>query len=647
MPTTAQAQAMLARVPGSVTVVPDSGYRQSTPSATLKDVLDYVPGIFVQPKWGEDSRLSIRGSGLSRNFHLRSLQLYMDGIPINTADGYGDLQEIDPSAYRYIEVFKGSNALRFGANSLGGAINFVTPTGRDANVFAGSADFGSFGYHRLQANSGGARGPFDFFATGSWQETDGYRDHSRGESTRASANVGVRITPDIETRFYINANHIRQRIPGSLTRDNALSSPMTAAANNLLLDQQRNIDSWRIANKTAFRFSPNTMAEIGAFVVNRHLMHPIFQWLDYQYDDYGGFGRITDERHIGGFKNRLIAGVNVHNGEIDNNQFANLSGAVKGSLLSSSLDTSRNTSAYIENSFFFLPEVALVAGTQFLHAVREREDRYFLDPSPSNDSGRKSFDIWSPKLGLLWNIDAGWQVFANISRSGEAPSFGENTFTSFINSNIKAQTATTYEIGTRGRRPDYTWDLAAYHSEIRNELQCLTVVPGSCDVRNADRTIHQGLEIGFGFSVLQSILEPAGTPDRLWLNAAYTLNDFRFDGDSQFGDNVLPGAPRHFLRAELLYKHPNGVFFGPNIEWVPQAYYVDNENTTKTIPYTLWGMKLGYDNGGPVSAYIEGRNLTDEKYIASASITGLASPTSALFEPGNGRAVYAGIKYRW
>jgi iron complex outermembrane recepter protein len=35
---------------------------------------------------------------LSRNFHLRGVQLYMDGIPINTADGYGDFQEIDPSA---------------------------------------------------------------------------------------------------------------------------------------------------------------------------------------------------------------------------------------------------------------------------------------------------------------------------------------------------------------------------------------------------------------------------------------------------------------------------------------------------------------------------------------------------------------------
>ncbi|MGE0517224.1 MAG: TonB-dependent receptor family protein [Hyphomicrobiaceae bacterium] len=647
-PTTAQAEANLARVPGAVSVVSDTAYRSSTPAANLKDVLDYVPGVFVQPKWGEDSRLSIRGSGLSRNFHLRGLQLYMDGIPINTADGYGDLQEIDPSAYRYVEVYKGANALRYGANSvLGGAINFATPTGRDANLFSASADFGSFGYHRLQSSSGGARGPFDFFVTGSWQEADGYRDHAWGDSTRGSANLGFRVTPDIETRFYLNANHIRQRIPGSVTRDIALNSPTTAATSNVLLDQQRNIDSWRLANKTAFRLSPNTIVEAGIFTIDRHLMHPIFQWLDYQYDDYGGFSRLTDERVIDGFKNRLIAGLNLHNGVIDNQQFTNLPGAVKGALQSSSIDKSENLSAYVENSFFFLPDVALVTGTQFLYAVRERTDRYLSDPAPSDDSGRKQFDVWSPKIGLLWDVRPDSQVFANISRSGEVPSFSENTFTSFITSSVKEQTATTYEIGTRGRRPDYTWDLAAYRAEIQNELQCLTIIPGSCDVRNADSTVHQGVEIGFGVSVLKAIIASIGSPDRLWLNVAYTLNDFHFDDDAQFGNNILPGAPRYFLRSELLYKHPSGVFLGPNIEWVPQAYYVDNENTTRTVPYTLWGLKLGYDNGGPFSAYIEGRNLSDERYIASASITGLASPTSALFEPGTGRAVYAGIRYKW
>jgi len=207
-PTTAQSEALLARVPGSVVVVPDTAYKNSTPAVTIRDVLDYVPGVFVQPKWGEDTRLSIRGSGLSRNFHLRGVQLFMDGIPINTADGYGDFQEIDPSAYRYVEVYKGANALRYGANSLGGAINFVTPTGRDASLFGASADIGSFGFHRLQSSSGGVKGPFDFFVTGSWQEADGFRDHSWGirpprhiQDSRGGVNQAVAsLTQDLRRR---------------------------------------------------------------------------------------------------------------------------------------------------------------------------------------------------------------------------------------------------------------------------------------------------------------------------------------------------------------------------------------------------------------------------------------------------------------
>jgi iron complex outermembrane receptor protein len=642
--TTSEAQARLATVPGSVVVVPETAYKTGTPAVTIKDVLDYVPGVFVQPKWGEDTRLSIRGSGLSRNFHLRSVALFMDGIPINTADGYGDFQEIDPSAYRYVEVYKGANALRYGSNALGGAINFVTPTGRDASLFGASADIGSFGFHRLQASTGGANGPFDFFVTGSWQEHDGFRNHSWGESTRASANFGYRLSPDAETRFYLNANEIVQRIPGGVTKAVALSSPKTAAAINVANDWQRNVDSWRVANRSVVRLSASTSVEVGGFLVDRHLMHPIFQWLDYQYEDYGGFVRLSDERWIGGFKNRLIVGTTVHNGEVDARQFANGANAVKGALLSRSLDKSENVSAYIENSFYFLPSVALVTGTQFLHATRDRTDLFLAN---GNQSGGRDFDIWSPKAGLLWNVDRTWQVFANVSRSAEVPSFGENSFTSIAFSNIKEQTATTYEIGTRGRRPDYSWDLAAYRMEIANELQCLFSAFGNCTVVNADRTVHQGLEIGFGVTALKSMFVQGDRPDRLWLNVAYTLNDFFFDGDARFGDNVLPGAPRHFLRSELLYKHPGGVFFGPNVEWVPQAYYVDSANTVKTDAYAILGLKLGYDNGGPVSAYIEGRNLSDVAYIASASIIDVATPALPLFEPGTGRAVYAGVKYKW
>lgn len=644
VPTTAEARAEINRTPGAVDLVSGDEFKNSTPAATIKDVLDYVPGVFVQPKWGEDSRLSIRGSGLSRNFHLRGLQLYMDGIPISTADGFGDFQEIDPTAYRYVEVFKGGNALRFGANSLGGALNFVMPTGYDANAFGARIDIGSFGFHKLSVSSGGVYGAADYFISGTWQEQDGFRDHSDGESVRGSMNVGYRLTENIETRFYLNANSVDQRIPGSLTKHAALASPKSAAAINEINDWQRNIDTLRVANKTTVRLDQGTTVEFGAFYVDRHLMHPIFLWLDYDYEDYGAFARLYDERTIGGHKNRFIAGANLHNGDVDAKQFVIGSGAAKGPLVVRTLDESKNLAVYAENTFYLTNELAIVGGTQFLHAERE------TTAIQGATSGRNSFDLWSPKAGLLYELSSSSQLFANVSRSVEIPSFGENKAIGSTDFNARAQRATTFEIGTRGRTEDFNWELALYRSNIDNELMCVAPFPVAnfCVVANADETIHQGIEAGFGAALIKGILEKDGRQDELWLNAAYTYSDFRFDNDPQFGNNELPGAPRHFVRAELLYKHPSGVYFGPNVEWVPDAYYVDSANTLDTKAYALWGLKLGYDNGGLWSAYVEGRNLADEKYIASSGITNVADPaTSNLFEPGTGRAFYAGVQVKW
>jgi iron complex outermembrane receptor protein len=128
---------------------------------------------------------------------------------------------------------------------------------------------------------------------------------------------------------------------------------------------------------------------------------------------------------------------------------------------------------------------------------------------------------------------------------------------------------------------------------------------------------------------------------------AYTYNDFYFDDDPIFGNNRLPGIPPQYMRAELLYKHPSGVFFGPNVEWVPQGYFVDSANSVSTDPYTLWGLRAGYERNEHFSMYVEGRNLGDKAYIASASIINVATRQSALFDPGSGRAVFAGMKAKW
>jgi iron complex outermembrane receptor protein len=132
----------------------------------------------------------------------------------------------------------------------------------------------------------------------------------------------------------------------------------------------------------------------------------------------------------------------------------------------------------------------------------------------------------------------------------------------------------------------------------------------------------------------------------LWLNTAYTYSDFRYDNDATFGNNRLPGAPPHYLRAELLYKHPSGISFGPNVEWAPQDYFVDSANTLTTASYVLWGFRAIYDDDKNVSAYIEARNLADTTYIAATSVIDRASDSSRLFNPGNGRSIFAGLRFK-
>ncbi len=586
--------------------------------------------------------MSIRGSGLSRSYGNRGINLYMDSIPINTADGLFDLFEIDPTAYRYVEVYKGANALRYGANALGGAINFVTPTGRDADAFDGRIDIGSFGYLKGQAATGASQGPYDYFITASGQRFDGYREHSDGNQERLSSNFGYQISADAETRFYVNANSWHSRLPGEVSKSAALRSPRAANDYFVLLDQQRNIDSARLANKTTLHFGPTTL-DLGLFGVYRHVRHPIYQWLDFRVLDYGGFSRLTDERNLAGRRNRLIGGVNIHNGEIDNKQYQNLPEAEKGAHAASNVDTSKNTSAYLENAYFLLERVALVAGTQFDHASRERRDRFKSD---GNQSGSRDFDIWSPKIGLLWEIDRAWQVFANVSRSAEVPTYDVNSFGTPASSTVDAQTAVTYEIGTRGHRQNFIWDISFYRTSLHHELQCLTnpASPGACTITNADRTIHQGIELGLSAALLDSIIHPS---DSLWFNAAYTYSDFFFDHDAIYGHNHLAGVPPQYLRAELLYRHPSGFAAGPNLEWVPRVYYADNANQLSVDPYTQVNFRISYDPGQHWSGYIEGRNLTDKHYISSTAVVETADANSALFNPGTGRALYGGLRYQW
>ncbi len=643
-PSTQQARTQIERTPGGVALVPESAWRD-TPAATIKDMLEYTPGVFAQPKWGKDARLSVRGSGLSRYYHTRGISLYQDGVPLNKADGSSDFQWIDPAAYLYTEVYKGANALRYGASTLGGAINFVTPTGHDIDAFKGRADAGSFGWRRLQLSTGFVGGNVDGVITGSAQRQDGFREHSAGSAQHLNANLGWRLSEDIETRFYLSGLRMRQEIPGSVTRSQALQDSRRAAVKNLSDDAQQNVSGGRLANRTVLKAGETTY-EFGGWMVKSSLDHPIYEYLDHRFTDYGLYSRLENTSNLAGHANRTTFGVTWSAGKVDALNFKN-NGGRKGKVEKHTDDRAENITLYGENAFDLVPGLSLITGLQYHHAERKR-DNLLDSPQPATT---RRYHFLNPKLGLLWQRDEQTQVYANLSRSAEPPTFGDMQFgDAAALDRLKPQRATTFEIGTRGESGDLGWDVSLYHARLKNEYQCITDKDKPwiiCDATvNLDRSIHQGLEAGLHWTFLKNLFAQGERSDSLKLQLAYTFNDFKFDNDVKWGNNQMPGVPRHYLRSELMYQHPAGFEVGPNVEWVPSAYFADNANSSKTAAYALLGVRAVWERA-PYSFFLEGRNLTNRRHIASVSITDQANINSALFEPGSGRAVYAGVQMRY
>ncbi|MGH7938655.1 MAG: TonB-dependent receptor plug domain-containing protein [Bryobacteraceae bacterium] len=77
---------------------------------------------------------------------MRGIMLLQDGVPVSFADGFADFAEINPLSLRYVEVWRGANALQFGATTLSGAINFVSPTGYNSPKLQLRFECGSFDY---------------------------------------------------------------------------------------------------------------------------------------------------------------------------------------------------------------------------------------------------------------------------------------------------------------------------------------------------------------------------------------------------------------------------------------------------------------------------------------------------------------------
>jgi iron complex outermembrane receptor protein len=462
------------------------------------------------------------------------------------------------------------------------------------------------------------------------------------------ANAGWQFGDSARTRFYATAIDNDQQLPGGLTRDEFDANPRQAQASALAGDYQYNVKTWRLANKTTWDIDANSSLTAGVSYEEQRLYHPIVYappffslLIDTELKNLGGTLRY--QRREG--EHDLLAGVNLGRTKVTGGNYGYEPGGA--ATLSTQVDNHADSlELFLMDRWQFAPDWTAVYGAQAVSAGREI--RNVTASTGALRNPKADYDSLNPRAGLIHQFMPTVQLFANLSRLYEAPTLYELEDDVRGNaSTLDAMRGTVVEVGTRGTHDEgrhrWNWDVSVYYGRLRGEILSRNdpSAPGTSLSTNVDATIHAGVEALLGSSLA---LDDTGA-HRIEPLLNLTLNRFRFKGDSVYGNNRLPAAPRHALRGELLYRHASGFFAGPTVD-VVGSRYADFSNTYTVDGYTLWGLRAGF-TGKDWELYGEVRNLADKNHVSLFSVQDAAAANAAILSPGEPRSVYVGARLKF
>lgn len=174
-------------VPASVTVI-DPAAMEQRQVRIVSDVLRDVPGISVSRSGGVGSLTEIRVRGTEANHVL----VLIDGIEVaDPFQGQYDFGTLIADPEARIEVLRGQQSSLYGSDAIGGVIQYVTLTGREAPGFSVRAEGGELGTVSTGVRAAGVAGTLDYAASGSWYRTKGFPASFFGSRDVGSDSVGA------------------------------------------------------------------------------------------------------------------------------------------------------------------------------------------------------------------------------------------------------------------------------------------------------------------------------------------------------------------------------------------------------------------------------------------------------------------------
>nr|MCH9742135.1 TonB-dependent receptor plug domain-containing protein [Pseudomonadota bacterium] len=125
--------------------VVDQETLESRKMMNLQDALSGIPGVLIDSKnGGYDSRLIIRGAGLSAAYGIREIMILRDGVPQTDPDSFTRLDFLDLDDIKQVEVTKGPGS-PYAPGVAGGTIQIISKSAFDAgnNVTVSGGEQGS------------------------------------------------------------------------------------------------------------------------------------------------------------------------------------------------------------------------------------------------------------------------------------------------------------------------------------------------------------------------------------------------------------------------------------------------------------------------------------------------------------------------
>ena len=657
-------------VPAALSVVEVRPADAGQPGVNLSEALIGVPGILARDRqnYAQDAQISIRGFGSRSTFGVRSIRIFMDGIPSTLPDGQGQISQFNLDSAERLEVLRGPFSVLYG-NAAGGVIQLWSAEGTAVpqttmGIYVDSNDTFKYG-----ATTRGIVGPVNYNISASEFLTGGYRQHSRVR--RASVNARFGIDLGDQRKLILVLNRLDQpeaQDPLGLTRAQVDADPRQATP----VASQYNTRKSTRQNQLGVIYEQALGSADQLRLMTYYGYRSIVQYLSIppaaQKNPLPSGGVVAPATHYGGADARW-----AHAGELAGRGFEFVLGAsgdyqvqhrtgyenfigsrlgVRGALRRDEDDNVNNVAAYAQWYWHVADRWSLLLGLR-RDEVRFSEHDFYITAQNPDDSGNVQYGATTPVVGVQFSPADNLRLYGSYGSGFETPSYNELGYRSDgqagLAFNLLPVRSRNVEAGLKWQLTHaLEFDAAVFRSDSRNELAVATNQNGRSTYRNVGDTRRQGMELSM-----------TGELGHAWrLSAGFTHLQARFGSNFVACTSTpcsapstpvkagsrIPGVPDNYGSLRLEHGQALGWREGLTFSGVGSVI-VNDVDSQRAAGYGVIGLDVsyGFSLGGLSQLQLSARvdNLANRRYIGSVIVN---DGNGRYFEPGPDRGYMLGAR---